>query len=56
MKARISISIDTTVLEKAKKIAGLVPFSRFVESLLVKEIEHNATGSSPHEEGENHIA
>jgi len=42
-KQRITITIDPRVVNKTKEIAGLVPLSRFVESLLRKEIErHNS--------------
>jgi len=37
---RVTITVDERLLEKAKKCAGsMVPFSRWVESLITKEIE-----------------
>lgn len=33
-----TMSLDVVTVEKAKQLAGMVPFSRFVEHLLAKEI------------------
>lgn len=38
MKDRVMITIDRMVRIKAKEICGLVPFSRYVQHLLEKDI------------------
>jgi hypothetical protein len=40
MHKNFTISLDEETVRRAKAIAGLIPFSRYVESLLLKEIEH----------------
>jgi hypothetical protein len=56
MKRQVEMTIDPEVWRKGKEIAGLIPFSRFVEDLLKKEIsrrtrrgaeEHIGEGRSP---------
>jgi hypothetical protein len=38
-KIKVMITVSQNVLEKSKTIAGLIPFSRYVESLLILNIE-----------------
>jgi len=38
-KVRVTITISPAVLEAGKKTAGLIPFSRWTESVLLKEID-----------------
>lgn len=38
MKKKFALSLDAQVVERTKELAGLVPFSRYVEDLLRKEI------------------
>ena len=39
-KKHVMITINPDVLERAKKVAGLVPFSRYIENLIVLNIQH----------------
>jgi hypothetical protein len=41
MHRRVSLSLDKGIVSQAKKLAGLVPFSRYVECLLTREIERS---------------
>jgi Arc/MetJ family transcription regulator len=39
MRRRITITLDESVATRTKEMAGLIPFSRYVESILIKEIK-----------------
>lgn len=40
-----TISLDSETVKKAKQLAGMIPFSRYVEYVLAKEIaEHEGGG------------
>lgn len=41
MKKHYNMTLDEGVVMKAKAISAPIPFSRFVESLLVKAISHH---------------
>ena len=38
MKQRLNLTIDPHVVERSREMAGLIPFSRYVEELLRNEI------------------
>jgi len=46
MKTRLpySLTLNPEIVGKARRIAGLVPFSRYVESLLKNEIAKTEEG------------
>jgi hypothetical protein len=44
MKARVTLTIDPNVLEQGKLAAGMVPLSRWIESLVAKEIKSKRLG------------
>jgi len=37
-KIRVTITIDPNIVSKGKKVAGLVPFSRYIEHLIILNI------------------
>jgi hypothetical protein len=39
MKARVTLTIDPSVLAQGKLAAGMVPLSRWIENLVAKEIK-----------------
>ena len=43
-KKTVMISIDEVVHERAKRAAGLIPFSRWVEWLIKKELDRVGEG------------
>ena len=40
LKNCYTLTLEPVIVERAKEIAGLVPFSRYVESLLLREIQN----------------
>jgi ArsR family metal-binding transcriptional regulator len=40
-KIRVTISLNPEIVADAKRIAGLVPFSRYIEHLLIQELAIN---------------
>lgn len=44
-KKNYTMSLDSEIVERAKQLAGMIPFSRYVEHVLAKEIaEHEGGG------------
>jgi hypothetical protein len=49
-RRNVTLSLDPEIVERGKSIAGLIPFSRFVESLLLREIaRENAAEEDGHD-------
>jgi len=46
MRKNFTLSMDRELVSEAKKVAGRMPFSRFVEDLLEKEIQQNKRKAS----------
>jgi hypothetical protein len=45
-RKHFTLSLNEEIVRQAKKISGLVPFSRFVEALLIREIKRGKGGGA----------